>query len=148
MPALLKDFHLGMVNRLAEVLRRRETLMGTTVTPRAPTTALPKPAAIGPAARQLTVAELQVAERQPAGPVQPALTAPRNQVAREKRKAVLERPKWIKEHNIVPLELRVALGFCSVIPPGWKLIGVFLIIFFACPRWKEVSSFMRRLGGC
>ena len=50
-PALLKDFHLGMVDRLAEVLRRRETLMGTTVTPRAPTTALPKPAAIGPAAR-------------------------------------------------------------------------------------------------
>ena len=62
-PPLLKDFHLGMVDWLAEVLR--ETLMGTTVTPRAPVTALSKPAAIGPAARQLTVAELRVTERQP-----------------------------------------------------------------------------------
>ena len=63
-PLLLKDFHLGMVDWLAEVLR--ETLMGTTVTPRAPITALSKPAAIGrDAARQLTVAELRVMERQP-----------------------------------------------------------------------------------
>ena len=40
-------------------------------------------------------------------PVQPTLTAPRNQVAREKRKAVLELPKWIKEHKFlraVPVE--------------------------------------------
>ena len=36
-------------------------------------------------------------------------------------------------NNIVPLELRVALGFCSFIPLGWNLIGVFLIIVFACP---------------
>ena len=40
-PALLNDLHLGMVDRLAEVRRRRETLIGTTVAPRAPTTALP-----------------------------------------------------------------------------------------------------------
>ena len=33
-PALLKDFHFGTVVLLAEVPRRRETLMGATVTPR------------------------------------------------------------------------------------------------------------------
>ena len=51
------------------------------------------------------------------------------------------------ENSIVPLELRVALGSCSFIPPGWILIGVFLIIFFAYPAWKEASLFMPHLGG-
>ena len=106
-PVLLKDFHLGMVDRLAEVLRRRETLMGATAASRAPTTAPPKPTAAVDAVRQLTVAELRVAERQPAAPAQPMPVTPRNQVAREKRKAVLELPKWIKEHKFlraVPVE--------------------------------------------
>ena len=103
----VKDFHLGMVDRLAEVLRRCETLMSATAASRAPTTAPPKPAAAVDAVRQLTVAELRVAERQPAAPVQPIPVAPRNQVAREKRKAVLRLPKWIKEHKFlraVPVE--------------------------------------------
>ena len=110
-PVVLRAFHLGMGEWLAEILRRRETMVGqarqAAGAPHRPGAAVvPSPAF---QARQLSVAELRVADQQPLSP-------PRSAVAREvklsrtianKLAAELELPRWIKTHHFlhaVPVE--------------------------------------------
>ena len=65
--AVMKDFHLGMVERLIEVLRRGERFDGVGSSAHVPS---PDPAslALTQRTRKLTVAELRAAETRPPSP--------------------------------------------------------------------------------
>ena len=71
---LVRDLQQGMTARLAEVLRRRETLMAAAF-PASATRAASSSTAALPVdlVRQLTVAEYRAAESQPAVPARPVL---------------------------------------------------------------------------
>ena len=102
-PALLQEFHVRLAERLAEVLRRRETVVGHALQlaggPVASQAALVPPLAVQ--ARQLTVAELRTAERlrHAAPPTLPPVQAGQKQLAALKRTAGLTLNKWVKEHR-------------------------------------------------
>ena len=63
-PTLLVDFHKGLAVRLAEVMRRRETIVGLAL--QASSSSLPQGAAVAPPvqdqARHLSVGEMRAAE--------------------------------------------------------------------------------------
>ena len=90
----MKNFHLGMVERLVEALRRRAWLMESAVpTPSAPAPST-GPAPLTPAqrTRQLTVTELRAAETPPPMPPRPAPPPqPRKLIERQKRFVALQR---------------------------------------------------------
>ena len=97
----LQGFHLGMVTRLAEVLRRRQTLISAAS---APTTASRGSSSsslslLVDAARHLTVADLRYAERRPDLPSSPPVRRPGNAAAAAGIAAGLVMHTWIKHHR-------------------------------------------------
>ena len=130
-PAVMKDFHLGMVERLVEVLRRRARLMELAAPPPSAPAPSSGPAPLTPAqrARQLTVAELRAAETRPPSPPRPAPPPqPRNLVERQKRSVALVLHKWIKQHRFLKA-VPVAQGHPSSYP-------VVLLFLWEVESWE------------
>ena len=102
-PKVLQDFHLGMAERLAEVLRRRETVVGTAAssTSGASPSQAPAFSSSSSSARQLSVAELRAAERLPVSPQRRRAVASQQHLAEAKRTAALNIHRWIKEHRFL-----------------------------------------------
>jgi hypothetical protein len=108
---ILRTFHLGLCERLAEVLRRREQIMdemATALIP-SPTSSVPPPSS-GPSSsssRVLSVAELRAAEQSAPSLPPPAPAHPHSRAFRaQKQTAALSLQTWVKEHphlQAVPL---------------------------------------------
>ena len=101
---LLHDFHLGMVTRLAEVLRRRQQLISAALPPPSPPSGLSSGSSaplsiLADPARQLTVADLRHAERHPAPPPTPPARRPGNAAAAAGLEAGRVLHTWVKHHR-------------------------------------------------
>jgi hypothetical protein len=115
-PVLLRDFHQKLAERLAEVMRRRETIVGLAL--QATGRPLPPRAAFVPPpedqARQLTVPELRAAENRSAGAAPPPAPKISKAALAVKQKEVgLDLPAWIKQHRFLRA-VPVAQGEASV----------------------------------
>ena len=101
---VMKHFHLGMVERLVEVLRRRMRVMELAAPPPSDPAPSSGPPPLTPAQRasQLTVAELRTAETRPPSPRRPVPPPqPRILVERQKRSVALVLHMWVKEHRFL-----------------------------------------------
>ena len=101
---LLRDFHLGMTTRLAEVLRRRQQLISAASPPPSHPSDLPSGSSaplsiLADSARHLTVADLRHAERHPAPPPKPPARRPGNAAAAAGLEAGRVLHTWVKHHR-------------------------------------------------
>ena len=101
-PVVIREFHLGMVERLADVMRRRETLVGQSPPPPSSSAWLsarnPEQAI---ASRVLTVADLRAAEQAPPPSRQPRVVRDTNAFRASQKEASLGLAKWIKTHRFL-----------------------------------------------
>ena len=103
LPIILNDFAMGLAARLAEVLRRRESLLATADPPTSACASSAAPCASSVAApRHVSVAEFRALEQ--AAPIVAPLVRPHapartRELVAHRRMAGLTLPEWIKQHR-------------------------------------------------